>query len=37
MTDVGGPRGGCQQPSQRKGAWFLLNWKEDLNGKAARK
>ena len=32
LTDVGGQRGGCQQLSQRKGACFLYNKKEDLIG-----
>ena len=32
LTNVGGQRGGCQQLSQRKGAWFLLNKKEALSG-----
>ena len=32
LTDVGGQRGGCQQLSQRKGAYFLLIKKEALNG-----
>ena len=32
LTDVGGQRGGCQQLSQRKGAFFLLNKKEVLSG-----
>ena len=30
LTDVGGQRGGCQQLSQRKRAFFLLIKKEDL-------
>ena len=32
LTDVEGQRGGCQQLSQRKGAFFLLNKKEVLSG-----
>ena len=32
LTDVGRQRGGCQQLSQRKGAFFLLNKKESLSG-----
>ena len=34
VIDVGGqrPGGGCQQLSQRKGAFFLLNKKEALSG-----
>ena len=28
LTDIGGQGGGCQQLSQRKGAFFLLNKKE---------
>jgi len=32
LTDVGGQRGGCQQLSQRKGAFFLLNKRQALSG-----
>ena len=32
LTDVGGQKGSCQQLSQRKGAFFLLNQKEALSG-----
>ena len=32
LTNVGGQRGSCQQLSQQKGACFLLNKKEALNG-----
>ena len=32
LTEVGGQRDGCQQLSQRKGVFFLLNKKEAWNG-----
>ena len=32
LTDVGGQRGSCQQLSQRKDVYFLLNKKEALSG-----
>jgi len=32
LTDEGGRRGGCQQFSQQKGLFFLLNKKEALSG-----
>ena len=32
LTDVGGQRGGCQQLSQWKGAFFLLTKKEAQSG-----
>ena len=32
LTDVGGQRGGCQQLSQPRGAFFLHNKKEALSG-----
>ena len=32
LTDVGGQQGGCQQLSQRKGAFFLIKKKEASSG-----